>query len=225
MSPSPTTLPSKALRWPLLALGALLASCASTPPAPAPTQPPQVAMIIAVPVAPTVEVDPTETGGNEADTNTPIAILLTQTDRVLKLTPAELAREIARLSESEDASPDTPLLLATALAQTRQAVDTARALGLVQRVLGNTSTAAQPLHPLARLLEARLLQQRRLEDQLDRQAQQLRDSQRRNDQLSERLEAVRAIERSLSTRPAPAPSPSAPAAPAASNGAAPRPAP
>ena len=72
-------------------------------------------------------------------------------------------------------------------------MDTARALGLVQRVLGNTSPAAQPLHPLARLLEARLLQQRRLEDQLDRQAQQLRDTQRRNDQLSERLEAVRAF--------------------------------
>ena len=101
-------------------------------------------------------------------------------------------------------------------------MDTARALGLVQRVLGNTGAAAQPLHPLARLLEARLLQQRRLEDQLDRQAQQLRDTQRRNDQLSERLEAVRAIERSLSTRPAPAASPSAPAV---GNGSAPRPAP
>ena len=91
-------------------------------------------------------------------------------------------------------------------------MDTARALGLVQRVLGNTSPAAQPLHPLARLLE----------DQLDRQTQQLRDTQRRNDQLSERLEAVRAIERSLSTRPAPAASPSAPAV---GNGSAPRPAP
>jgi DNA repair ATPase RecN len=134
----------------------------------------------------------------------------------------ELAKEIARLGEAEDATPETPLLLATALAQTRQAVDTARALGLVQRVLGNTSPAAQPLHPLARLLEARLLQQRRLEDQLDRQTQQLRDTQRRNDQLSERLEAVRAIERSLSTRPAPAASPSAPAV---GNGSAPRPAP
>lgn len=180
-------------------------------------------MIIAVPVAPTVEVGPAEMRSTDADTHhTPVALLLAQTDRVLKLPPAELAKEIARLGEAEDATPETPLLLATALAQTRQAVDTARALGLVQRVLGNTSPAAQPLHPLARLLEARLLQQRRLEDQLDRQAQQLRDTQRRNDQLSERLEAVRAIERSLSTRPAPAASPSAPAM---GNGSAPRPAP
>ncbi|MDD2178050.1 hypothetical protein OIN59_11450 [Acidovorax sp. D2M1] len=227
MPPSPTPLPSCALRWPLLALGALLAGCASTPPPPAPAKPPPVAMIIAVPVAPAIEVGSAEARGAEPNTNAPVALLLTQTDRVLKLPPAELAKEIARLSEAEDATTDTPLLLATALAQTRQAVDTARALGLVQRVLSNTSTAAQPLHPLARLLEARLLQQRRLEDQLERQAQQLRDSQRRNDQLSERLEAVRAIERSLSTRPTPAPSPtpSAPAAPATSNGAAPRPAP
>lgn len=223
MPPSTPLLSSHALRWPLLALGAVLAGCATTAPPPAPSKPPPVAMIIAVPVAPAIEVGATEARGTETDSNAPVALLLAQTDRVLKLPPTELAREIARLSEAEDATADTPLLLATALAQTRQAVDTARALGLVQRVLGNTGAAAQPLHPLARLLEARLLQQRRLEDQLDRQAQQLRDSQRRNDQLSERLEAVRAIERSLSTRPAP--SPSAPAAPAASNGAAPRPAP
>eukprot|EP01037_Dinobryon_pediforme_P002837 gene2837-2880_t len=158
-------------------------------------------MIIAVPVAPAIEVGATEARGTETDNNAPVALLLAQTDRVLKLPPAELAREIARLSEAEDATADTPLLLATALAQTRQAVDTARALGLVQRVLGNTGAAAQPLHPLARLLEARLLQQRRLEDQLDRQAQQLRDSQRRNDQLSERLEAPEHAPSTATLRP------------------------
>ena len=220
MPPSSPTLSSHALRWPLLALGAVLAGCATTTPPPAPAQTPPVAMIIAVPVAPTVEVGPAEARGNDADIHhTPVALLLTQTDRVLKLPPAELANEIARLGDAEDATPETPLLLATALAQTRQAVDTARALGLVQRVLGNTSPAAQPLHPLARLLEARLTHQRRLEEQLERQGQQLREAQRRNDQLSERLEAVRAIERSLQTRPAPAAaSPSAPAAGASSPG-------
>ena len=223
MPPSTPLLSSHALRWPLLALGTVLAGCATTAPPPAPAQTPPVAMIIAVPVAPTVEVGPAEARSTDADTHhTPVVLLLAQTDRVLKLPPAELAKEIARLDEADDATPETPLLLATALAQTRQAVDTARALGLVQRVLGNTGAAAQPLHTLARLLEARLLQQRRLEDQLDRQAQQLRDTQRRNDQLSERLEAVRAIERSLGTRPAPAASPSAPAV---GNGSAPRPAP
>ena len=149
-----------------------------------------------------------------------IAQVLARSDRTLRLAPPELAREIARLGEAEDVSAETPLLLATALAQTRQPADTARALGLVQRVLANPAEAAQALHPLARWMEARLLQQRRLEEQLERQAQQLRDAQRRNEQLNERLEAVRAIERSLTTRPGPAP-----AAPAAASPAPARPAP
>ena len=131
----------------------------------------------------------------------PVQQVLAQTDLTLRMGPSELAREISRLSEVEEAAAENPLLLATALAQTRQPVDTAHALGLVQRVLASAAPASQALHPLARLLESRLLQQRRLEDQLERQAQQLRDAQRRNDQLSERLEAVRAIERSLTTRP------------------------
>ncbi|GAC1543257.1 MAG: hypothetical protein NVS2B4_21740 [Ramlibacter sp.] len=42
---------------------------------------------------------------------------------------------------------------------------------------------------------AQLAEQKRLEDQAERQAQQLRDTQRRVDQLAERLEALRAIER------------------------------
>ena len=49
------------------------------------------------------------------------------------------------------------------------------------------------------------MEQRRLEDSLERQSQQLREHQRRIDQLNERLEAMRAIERSLTTRPPAAP--------------------
>ena len=60
------------------------------------------------------------------------------------------------------------------------------------------------LRPLARLLAGRLHEARRLEDQADRLAQQLRESQRRIDVLNDRLEAMRAIERSLTPR-APAP--------------------
>lgn len=141
---------------------------------------------------------------------------LAYADRTLGASSTELARETARLSDLDESKPSRALRLALVLAQTRQPADTARALGLVQRTL--TNPAAQDLHPLARLLEARLTQQRRLEEQLERQAQQLRDAQRRNDQLSERLEAVRAIERSLTTRPAPA-APAAPPPGAASGGA------
>jgi len=141
---------------------------------------------------------------------------LAYADRTLGASTADLARETARLSELDESKPSRALRLALVLAQTRQPVDTARALGLVQRTLANP--AAQDLHPLARLLEARLTQQRRLEEQLERQAQQLRDAQRRNDQLSERLEAVRAIERSLTTRPTPA-TPATPSPGAAASGA------
>lgn len=142
---------------------------------------------------------------------------LAYADRALDANATTLAREMARLSVPDDTKPARHLWLALLLTQTRQPADTARALGLVQRTLADAN--AQDLHPLARLLEARLTHQRRLEEQLERQGQQLRDAQRRNDQLSERLEAVRAIERSLQTRPAPAAaSPSAPAAGASSPG-------
>ena len=146
----------------------------------------------------------------------PLLRVLAQTDSILNMSAAELGKEIARLSAIEEAAAENPLVLAIALSHTRQAVDTARALGLVQRVLANNATEeAQALHPLARLVEARLLQQRRLEDQLEKQGQQLRDTQRRNDQLNERLEAVRAIERSLNTRPVSPPS--APPSPPGNN--------
>lgn len=209
----------------------LLAGCQVSPNLPAATwQPPEPPPSVAADdrssshsgsgnsTAPVPAATAQESTTSPAD---PWAPLLARTERILRMPPPELGREIARLGETEDAAAENPLLLAVALAQTRQPVDTARALGLVQRVLANRAAAAQPLHPLARLLEVRLLQQRRLEDQLDKQAQQLRELQRRNEQLNERLEAVRAIERSLTVRPSPASSP----APAANSGSLQRPAP
>lgn len=219
-----------ALLWALTGLAVcVLAGCQTPPPAPvtAPDLPkPSVAEVVEVaevepPAPPSSEEAEPARKPKKVRAVDPVVTVLAQLDNTVRMPPADLPREIARLAEMEDAAVENPLLLAVALAQTRQAVDTARALGLVQRVLGNKSPQAQPLHALARVLEARLLQQRRLEEQLERQNQQLRDAQRRNDQLNERLEAVRAIERSMTTRPAPAPTP-----PASANGSnAPRPAP
>lgn len=202
----------------LLAAASLLAGCNTTALQVGAASPPPAPAVVAVPV----EVKPAPNPRAELPPlpPDPVQQVLAQTDAALRMGPPELAKEIARLSDAEDAAAENPLLLATALAQTRQPVDTARALGLVQRVLASPGPASQALHPLARLMEARLLQQRRLEDQLERQTQQLRDAQRRNDQLNERLEAVRAIERSLTTRP---PVPAAPASAPASGP--PRPAP
>lgn len=141
-----------------------------------------------------------------ADDRHAIDQALTYADQVRQLGPAELASEIAALGDGGD-TPLRQLQLALALVQTHQPVDTARALGLVQRVAAGTEPQATALQPLARLLAARLLEQRRLEDQSDRQAQQIRDGQRRIDQLNERLEAMRAIERSLTPRTPRAPKP------------------
>ena len=87
-------------------------------------------------------------------------------------------------------------------------------------MLANAGPEAQPLHPLARLLAFRYGEQRRLEDQLEKERQQTREVQRKLDQTSERLEALKAIERSLTARPpvppapvqAPAPAPAPPPA-------------
>jgi TolA-binding protein len=82
----------------------------------------------------------------------------------------------------------------------------------MQRVAANPSADAQPLQPLARALAARYQEQRRVEDDRERQAQQLRDSQRRIEQLNDRIEALRAIERSFARPNSPPPAP--PPAPA-----------
>lgn len=134
-----------------------------------------------------------------ADDRVAVAHVLAYADRVRQLGPTELATEIASLGDGGDV-PHLQLQLALALVQTHQPVDTARALGLVQRVTTSTQPQAAALQPLARLLAARLMEQRRLEDLADRQNQQIRDAQRRIDQLNERLEAMRAIERSLTPR-------------------------
>ena len=138
-----------------------------------------------------------------------VTALLTYSERVRQLNPTDLAAEIAVQGDPGNV-PLRQMQLAMALMQTPQAVDTARALGMLQRVVGSTAPEATPLKPLARLLAHRLMEQRRLEDTVDRQGQQLRESQRRIEQLTDRLEAMRAIERSLTTRP---PAPNRPAAP------------
>lgn len=205
-SPSPTRATWRQIGTLVLAPAALLAGCTSPAPPRSPPAPVAVVVPAPLPAAPPAEPapQPAALAAPPAPEVSQVGLALAYAERVQRMPPAELTREIARLGEAEDTLAANPLNLALALAQTRQPVDTARALALVQRLLGNSDATAQPLHPLARLLEGRLLQQRRLEEQLERQAQQLRDAQRRTDQLNERLEAVRAIERSMTARP-PAP--------------------
>ena len=149
-----------------------------------------------------------------------VARMLTYAERVRQMQPPELNQEAARLAAPGDATaPGNQLQLSLVLSQLRQLPELVRAQELLARVLANAGPDAQALHSLARLLAFRYGEQRRLEEQLEKERQQTRDVQRRLDQTNERLEALKAIERSLTTRapapPAPAALPAPPPAPSA----------
>lgn len=78
--------------------------------------------------------------------------------------------------------------------------DLARASNLLESVMKSTHPHAVNLAPLARLLHDQYGERQRLE-------QQLREAQRRGDQLQEKIDALSAIERSLPARTPPPPSP------------------
>lgn len=183
----------RALPW-ALALS-LAAGC--TVPASSPVGP---GMATATKPAPAASPAPSNAAPSEADAVTP---LLAYADRLRSLPGPELAQEITRLGNAVSAGDQ--LRLALTLSQTRQLPDLVRAQDLLQRALANNSEEARPLHALARLLATRFAEQRRAEDQLDRQNQQLRELQRRLEQTQDKLDALKEIERSLSNRPAAAP--------------------
>lgn len=132
----------------------------------------------------------------------PVLRMLAYADRARAMSATELNQEVTRLNHA--AAPADQLQLALVLSQLRQTPELIRAQEQLSRLLTNTTAEAQALHPLARLLAARYGEQRRLEDQLEKQNQQTREVQRRLDQTNERLEALKAIERSLTSRPHPA---------------------
>lgn len=160
------------------------------------------------PAAPAGPVDPAASTAPLA--TDAIQSMLAYADRVRRMPAAELSQEVVRLGDV--VRPTEQMQLALVLSQLHQLPELMRAQELLARVLANTGTEAQPLQPLAGLLAARFGEQRRLEDQLEKQTQQTREVLRRLDQTNDRLEALKAIERSLTNRPA-----SAASAPATSN--------
>lgn len=130
----------------------------------------------------------------------PVPAVLLFADRIRPLQGTELIQEISRLNDTS--APSSQLRQAIALAQTRQLHDLVRAQELLQKVLNNLMPEALVLHPLVRLLATRYAEQRRVEDLFDRQGQQIKDTQRRLDQTNDKLEALKEIERSLTSRPA-----------------------
>ncbi len=163
----------------------LAAGCIQAPPPPAASAPAPVEVPAASPPPPP-----------PAPQATALQRLADFHERSKALGPTELAREQARLAATPGA--EATLQLAWLLAQARSPGDLARA----QTLLEPLARGEGPASMLAQLLLARLADQRRLDDQLERAAQQQRDLQKRNEQLREQLDALRAIERSLGPRPA-----------------------
>jgi len=91
------------------------------------------------------------------------------------------------------------------LGQGRSAADQAQAAVQLEALSASTDPQVEPFKPVVTLLAARLVEQRRLQDNVDKLNQQLRDSQRRNEQLNEKLEALKAIEQTLPAKPGAAP--------------------
>lgn len=141
-------------------------------------------------------------------------------EQLRQMPPADLANEITRLngvvSVTATAAPaDAVLELSLALAQQHNPGDLARAVALLEPISKSSTPELAPWQPLARLLLGRVAEQRRLEDQLVRETTQRREQQRTLQQLNEKLEALKAIERSMTTRPPGAPAISASAPPPA----------
>ena len=202
---------------------ALLAACTlgavpKNGPPPAAVQPPPVAAVEPAPPASSATLPAPAAVPRAPAAGETVLRMLAYADRIRAMSSGELSQETARLGAVQ--SPAEQMQLALVLSQSRQTAEVIRSQDLLTRLLANASAEAQALHPLARLLAARLGEQRRFEDLLDKQSQLARDLQRRLDQTLERLEALKAIERSMTRRPA-TPAESAPAGRARSPASAP----
>lgn len=179
----------------------LAAGCAAVRPAPAPKPAPAEApapapKVVLVP-APPPPPEPADLAARR---------LLAYHEQIRQLSPQDLANEINRLSgvvsaTATAAPPDAVLELALALAQQRNAGDLPRSIALLEPITKSSAPELAPWQPLARMLLGRVQEQRRLEDALAREVARGRDQQRTLQQLNEKLEALKAIERSMTTRP------------------------
>src|SRR5450830_972749 len=163
--------PMKTKVLPLL-LSLLLAACA-TPPPEAPTT--TVKLVAAV-------------GGMDD--------LLAYHQSLRRLSQQELGRELQALNARQGGAM-LAMQKAMVLGLTRDANDLARAQAQLGTVLNANDSDAVALKPLAQLLVSNYAEMRRLSESADKASQQSRENQRRLDQLSEKLEALKNIERTL----------------------------
>jgi len=194
-----------ALRARALLLGlasATLCACGVLHPA---SVPPSVPVLVPVPPPPVAAVPPPAPPDLSTPADRAARQLLAAGERLRALPPADLAAEITRLEAARtgsNPSPDTVLALALALAQQHNPGDLVYARELLEPLAESVTAELAPWRGLARLLAGQIAEQRRLEDQIERLAGQRRDTQRSIQQLTEKLEALKAIERSMISRSA-----------------------
>jgi hypothetical protein len=182
-----TLLPSPRPKAGALLLCLALAACASKPPAP---------LIVNIPPPPPVELEPAPP--MPPDDITP---LLNYAQSLRRMSAAELSKELSSLNQLPH-GPKATLQTAMVLMQTRGSADLARAQALLDSVASSADAPDAPYKPLAQLLSASCAEARRQAEHIDRLALQLKDNQRRTDQLNDMLEALKTIERTLPARPA-----------------------
>jgi hypothetical protein len=131
--------------------------------------------------------------------------LLAYHQSLRKMTQGELIKEISGLSLQQKSAKNL-LQSGMALMLTRSPGDLARAQAQFDAVAGANEAEAAPLKSLAQLLSSYCAEQRRLADHADKLNAQLKEGQRKNEQLNDMLEALKAIERGLPVRPSSGPS-------------------
>ncbi|MGV0950580.1 MAG: permease [Azonexus sp.] len=166
-----------AIRGSIFVLAVLMAGCAATPPAVPPAAPPVTASEDAGPL-------PT----------------LAYYQMLQRMTPAQVNRERMVLAALPP-TPNTQLRTAMVLGHPRGQQDFTKALALLEGVLKSTDPGSVSLHPLARLLADNYSERQKLETQLEKQGQQLKDSQRKTVELQEKIDELADIERTLPQRP------------------------
>lgn len=171
----------------------LLTGCALQRTAPPPLAAPAMAPVAPVPQA-----------VNHVSPQDEAAPLLAYHQSLRRMTQGELLKELSGLSLQQN-TPKLSMQMGMILMLTRGTGDLARAQAQLDSVASSADPAAQSLKPLAQLLSSHCAEARRLSDHNERLAAQLRDNQRKTEQLSEMLEGLKTIERNLPARPASAP--------------------
>ncbi|MBW8829644.1 MAG: hypothetical protein JF606_09475 [Burkholderiales bacterium] len=179
----------------------LMAACAAPPPVQHIVSTPAPPQMTAAPALPPAAPLPAAQAPSSPPADVAMREMLAFHDQVRQLSPLEVGKELARLGDPQ-ANPQATVQTALLLGLTRSNGDVGRALALLDPLLRSTSPEAAPWQPFGRLLATRYAEQRRVEEQLERQNQQTRDNQRKLDQLNEKLEALKAIEHSITARPA-----------------------